>query len=179
MDRHAEQVVRGEARVGARRGFSLAALLLTLASGCVSSGQVTPDPGISSPQVSQVVGMWNNQVLAGVDPAHNGAPMYGLAGRVFLFSPGMRENLIADGNLVVEMWATLPEQPQGPPVRLESWEIKKELLNGACLRKDIGGQGYTLNLPWPSYRPDLSQVHCGFVTSRRRVCRSTPRAWWC
>ena len=153
MDRHAEQAVRG----GARRSFLLAALLLALASGCVSSGQLTPDL-VNTNQVSQVVGMWNNQVLIGVDPAHNGAPMYGLAGRVFLFTQGMREFLLADGNMVIEMWATLPEQPQGPPVRLESWEIKKDLLNSACLGKDGWGQGYTMNLPWPSYRPDLAQV---------------------
>ena len=153
MDRHAEQAVKG----GARRGFSLAALLLALASGCVSSGQVTSDL-VTTNQVSQVVGVWNNQVLIGVDPAHNGAPMYGLAGRIFLYSAGMDRNLYSDGNMVIEMWGTPPEQPQSPPVRLESWEIKKDILNSACLRKDGFGEGYTLNLPWPSYRPDLSQL---------------------
>jgi hypothetical protein len=154
MDRHANRSLS----VGARRAFGLAALLGALASGCVSSGQLTPDVGVSTTRVSQVVSLWNNQVVAGVDPAHDGAPMYGLAGRVFLFGTEMREFVIADGNLVVELWATLPEQPQGPPVRLESWVIKKDLLNSACLAKDGCGQGYTMNLPWPSYRPDLKQV---------------------
>jgi hypothetical protein len=158
MDRHAEQAVNnGAARVGARRGFPLAALLLTLASGCVTMGELTPD-AVPANQVGKVVGMWTNQVLNGVDPAHQGAPMHGLAGRVFLYPVDMSANLIADGNLVIEMYATLPEQPQGPQVLLETWELKKETLNSVCLRRDGFGEGYTMNLPWPSYRPDISQV---------------------
>ena len=155
MDRHAQQVV---ARA-ARGGRVLAALLLALAGGCAGSAQLvsalTDKP---APPVTQVVAMWNNQVITGVDPAHNGTPMYGVAGRVFLFGADLKENLLADGKLVVELYATPPEQPQGPPVMMQSWEIKKDILNSVYRRTDGIGQGYSLSLPWPNYRPDIAQV---------------------
>jgi hypothetical protein len=137
----------------------LVALLLALAGGCAGSTQLvsalTDKP---APPVTQVVAMWNNQVITGVDPAHNGTPMYGVAGRVFLFGADLKENLLADGKLVVELYATPPEQPQGPPVMMQSWEIKKDILNSVYRRTDGIGQGYSLSLPWPNYRPDIAQV---------------------
>src|SRR5207302_10119776 len=32
--------------------------------------------GTETPSVAQVVAVWNNQVVTGVDPAHHGAPLY-------------------------------------------------------------------------------------------------------
>jgi hypothetical protein len=157
MDRLSQQAVVSGARAGARRGFALAALLLAMASGCVSSGQLVPNLG-DKPPVAQMTAVWSNQLMAGVDPTHNGAPMVGLAGRVFLYGPELKDSVLADGKVVVELYAPPPEQPQAPPVRMEVWEITKDKLNGVCLRKDFFGQGYTLNLPWPSYRPDITQV---------------------
>ena len=108
MDRCTDEVVVSEARGAARRGTALAGLLLALAAGCNGSGQLVPDVTAKpSPPVALVVAIWNNHVVAGVDPAHNGAPMYGLAGRVFLYGPGQQENVVADGKLVVELYATL------------------------------------------------------------------------
>jgi hypothetical protein len=158
MDCAAEQVVGDGTRGLVRRGCGLAALLLALASGCVSSGQLLPDASPGTPPVNQVVAVWNTQVVAGVDPAHDGAPLYGVAGRVYLYGTDQRDFLIADGKLILELYAVPPEQPQGPAVRMQAWEIKKEILNGACLRRDGFGQGYTLNLPWESYRPDITHV---------------------
>jgi hypothetical protein len=157
MDCHAETAVgTGGA---ARRGIALAALLLTLVSGCVSTDQLVTDLVGNSPStVTQVVAFWGNQLMPGVDPVHNGAPLYGIAGRVYLFGPGLGENLVADGKIVVEMYGMVPEQPQGPPALLESWEVKKDILNGVCLRRDGFGAGYTLNLPWEHYRPDVTHL---------------------
>jgi hypothetical protein len=157
MVRHAEQALTGGPRGVARRGIALVALLAALMSGCTSSGQLVPDLGPGPAPVVQLIPVWNNHVLTGVDPTHNGAPMCGLGGRIYLCGPDMRY-VMADGKLVVELWAVPPEQPQGPAVRMEWWEIKKEILNQACLHTDAFGQGYTLNLPWPSYRPDISHV---------------------
>jgi hypothetical protein len=157
MDGHAEQAVSMVGRVAARRGIALAALLLTLASGCVTPEQLAPDL-VTSPTVTRVAAIWSNHLMPGVDPAHNGAPLYGIAGRIYLFGPGLGENLVADGKVVVEMRGVVPEQPQGVPVLLETWVIKKDILNGVCLRKDGFGTGYTLNLPWEHYRPDVTQL---------------------
>jgi len=138
----------------------LASLVLTLIVGCAGSHSMVGGPAETpSPAVAQILAIWNNQVITGVDPAHNGAPMCGLAGRVYLCGAGMREFVLADGKLVVELYGPPPPgQPQGAPVRMEVWEIKKELLNSGYKRNDGVGQGYSLSLPWPSYRPDIAQV---------------------
>jgi hypothetical protein len=129
-----------------------------MAAGCTTTGQQLVTNLADKPAVTQMTAVWSNQLMSGVDPTHNGAPMVGLAGRVFLYGPELKDTAIADGKLVVELYATPPEQPQAPPVRMEVWEITKDKLNGVCRRKDMFGEGYTLNLPWPSYRPDICQV---------------------
>jgi hypothetical protein len=147
------------ALVSRARAAVLLAGLLALAPGCANPAQVVPAlVDRPAPPVAQVVAIWSPQVVAGVDPAHNGAPMYGLAGRVFLFGADFKDNLLADGRLVVELYAAPPGQPQAPAVKLETWEIKKEILNGVYRRTDGVGAGYSLSLPWPSYRPDITQV---------------------
>lgn len=160
MDRVPHEAAVSGARAAARRGTFVAALLLAVAPGCVSSGQVIPGLGESAqPPVTVVAAYWQNQVIFGVDPVHNGAPMAGLSGRVCLFDKDVKDTRTADGRLVVELYAAPPEHPQGPPVRMEVWEISKETLNAQCLSKDrFGLGGYALNLPWPSYRPDIGQV---------------------
>jgi hypothetical protein len=135
--------------------------VVALASGCAATGQqlaasVTADK--PAPPVSRVVAIWSNQIVTGVDPAHGATPMYGLAGRVLLLSADLKENLLADGRLVVELYAPPPGQPEAPPVKMESWEIKKDILNSVYQRTDIAGRGYSLSLPWPSYRPDITRV---------------------
>ena len=42
---------------------------------------------------------------------------------------------------------------------MELWEIKKDILNSVYKRTDGIGPGYSLSLPWPSYRPDITEVH--------------------
>ncbi len=148
--------------------MGVAALLLTLACGCASSqGSHTTTlpafvPGFTEtpgPAVTTLAAVWNPRVISGVDPAHGGAPMAGLAGRVWLFNEDLKENPLANGKLVVELWAQPPGQPQAQPVRMEVWEIKKEILNSVYKRTDSIGPGYSLSLPWPSYRPDIAEVH--------------------
>jgi hypothetical protein len=159
MDCSRQQAAVSDVRGGARRGTILAALLLAVASGCANTGPLIPWLGEkASPPVTQVAVIWKNQVLTGVDPLNNGAPMAGLSCRVFLFGPDEKDYLLAQGKLVIELYATLPEQPQAPPTSMGRWEIGKEILNSACLRKDSLGLGYTLNLPWEKYRPDIRQL---------------------
>jgi hypothetical protein len=160
MDRHADRSVSNEAWGRAGRGFAFAALLLALVSGCVGTGEFMTDvaaAGHSAP-VTKVVAVWHNQVIAGVDPVNHGERLCGLAGRVYLFGEDLATNPLADGRLVVELYAMLPEQPQGPPVRQGQWVIERTTLNAQCLKKDPFGQGYTLNLPWPAYRPDITRL---------------------
>jgi hypothetical protein len=106
-----------------------------------------------------------------------------LTGRLYLFGPQIDYPLAGDGSLIVELYAASPPaqpsptsaaQPSSPPPaelqRLERWELDKATLH-KLLRKDPIGWGYTLFLPWGSYRSDLTQV-------KLRVCyqpqRGTP-----
>jgi hypothetical protein len=159
MDCQARPAVAKVSRAAFRGAALPGLLLLALASGCIGTDPFVV-PGLTdkptAPSVTQVVAVWKNQAINGIDPAHNGAPMHGLAGRVFLFGSDWR-NATADGRLVIELYGIVPGQAQ-EPVRLETWEIKKDILNGVCRRTDGMGLGYSLSLPWPGYRPDITQV---------------------
>ena len=131
------QPLSSEYRGEGRHWLALAPLLLTLACGCASSqgpqgshttGLPAVIPGLTetpAPAVTTVAVMWSPRVITGVDPAHNGAPMAGLAGRVWLFSSDFKENPIADGKLVVELWCPPPGQPQRQPCAWNSGKSRK------------------------------------------------------
>ena len=162
MDRTRQQVIRTGTPVAARRGTALAALLLMSVSGCIGDGQqfFMPDlPTGTQPRVAKVAARWDNGIVVGVDNVNRGAPMYGISGHVYLFSEGLKENLIAEGDLVCEMWGVIPEHAQNGPECLQVWHLKKDVLNREY-HQDGGsfGPGYALSLPWPGYRPDIAQA---------------------
>jgi len=131
-------------------------------SGCVGDGQFMPDLMSSPPppKVAKVGMMWDKGIRTGVDPANRGAPMYGVSGHIYLFSEGLKDNLAAEGDVVVEMWGIVPEHAQNGPECLQVWRLKKEDLNGVChqMTGSFGGPCYAVNLPWPGYRPDITQA---------------------
>jgi hypothetical protein len=98
-----------------------------------------------------------------LDPVNGGAPLGGLAGRMYLFGPdlpGTKELPMAgDGKVIVDLYDDRPMAAGGQPVALERWEFPPEVLR-LLLRKDVIGWGYTVFLPWvKTYRPDITQVH--------------------
>jgi hypothetical protein len=129
----------------------LLALLLT--SGCVSLGSYLSPGGPPKGAVCQVVATWNSKVVTADDPVHGGTPTPGLAGRVYLFGPQIDFPLVGDGGLVVDLY----DQTNGKPVMLEEWRFDAATL-GRLLRKDMIGWGYTVFLPWGTYRPDILRV---------------------
>src|SRR5205085_8747478 len=98
------------------------------------------------------------------DAANGGAPLRGLAGRMYLFGPDLPSGDVSppvsgDGKVTVDMYDDRPMLVGGAPVALERWEFPPEILK-QLLRKNGWGWGYTLFLPWvTSYRPDITQVH--------------------
>jgi hypothetical protein len=134
-----------------------AALLPLACCGCVTTmGEKTPgpnEPPIPTEQPCQVVAWWQPQVRFSPDPARQGANNAGLAGRVYLFGQEMAWPLIADGTLVVD----LCDDTNGQAVLLEEWKFDKETLKKQA-RRDAVGWGYTVFLPWGTYRPDISKV---------------------
>ncbi len=109
-------------------------------------------------EVAQVVTSWNNQVVYAPDPFRGGALHPGLVCRMFLFGPQIDKPRVGDGSLTVDLYDATPRGPNSEPVHLERWEINPETLR-QFLKQDIFGWGYTLVLPWGTYRPEITTVN--------------------
>jgi hypothetical protein len=140
------------------RRVTFAALLLA-AAGCTTTADLIPaiGDGPASGEVTQVSAVWHDQVLFSPDPANGGVMSPGLAGRLFFFGPNMGHPLAANGDVVVGLFDPTHLGPDGSPTALGTWKFEKAMLQ-QFLRHDTIGWGYTLLLPWPSYRPDIKQV---------------------
>jgi hypothetical protein len=155
---------------GARVGATALLPLILLAPGCLALDQCwtckdgPPKPG----QACQVVTTWSNKVHYVPDVLHDGVPMPGLAGRLYLFGPNIGFPMTGDGGAVVELYDDSTGAPNG--VLIERWEFDAPTLQ-KLLRKDIIGWGYTLFLPWGTYRPDITRVH---LTCRYEPAKGTP-----
>ncbi len=141
-------------RVGG--GLALALALVVSAVGCVETKSFLSPGGDCAPKgaVCQVAASWHNDVEMSPDPTHGGSPVPVLAGRLYLFGPQIGFPLDGDGQVVVEAYQ---ETPGVAPVPLERWQIGPDVLK-QLQRKDIVGWGYTLLLPWSSYRPEITQL---------------------
>jgi hypothetical protein len=91
------------------------------------------------------------------DVVNNGAPLVGLAGRVYLFGQALGHPVAGNGMAIIELQDLTHANAQTKPRLLERWEIDSVTLN-RLLRKDTIGWGYTLFLPWSTYRQDISKV---------------------
>jgi hypothetical protein len=130
-------------------------------SGCVSLG----DCGLSwvwrdgppRGEVCQLTAVWNHEIVYAPDPTHGGQITPGLTGRLYLFGEDLKYPLAEEGRIVVDLFDETPLAQGKPPVLLEEWRFDKE---GAkqLLRRDTVGWGYTLVLPWGTYRPDILQI---------------------
>jgi hypothetical protein len=144
----------------------LAAIVCTaalLTAGCVGLKPHALWPGHDAPagEPFQMAATWNPEVLFAPDPAQAGKASPGLTGRLYLFGPDAKYPLAGEGTLTVSLFDDRPLAEGKPAVHLEEWRIDKETLK-RMLRKDTIGWGYTLVLPWGTYRPDLTQVHLRF-----------------
>jgi hypothetical protein len=132
-------------------------LLVSLAAGCVGMKPLlwTED---QAKVPCQADSRWEQQVVYASDPTHGGVQTPGLAGRLYLFGPEPGKPLVGDGSLVVDLFDETPVAKGGQPKLLERWCIDKDTLKRLA-RNDFVGPGYTLFLPWGTYRPDIAKVH--------------------
>jgi hypothetical protein len=150
------EVLRAPCRRQPRRSFRTAvwASVLLLVTGCTCLDSFTcHDDAPPTGAVYQVVATWNNRVVVAPDPVHGGASTPGLAGRVYLFGPQVDFPLEGDGSFVVDLY----DDSGAKPVLREEWRFDRETLQ-KLLRKDMVGWGYTVFLPWGTYKPDAQQV---------------------
>lgn len=150
---------RGSARFLLLLGGVTAPLLLCLVflGGCVTVER--PPLWIDGPPTGapcHVVTTWKNQVYFAPDPTRNGEPSPGLVGRIYLFGKEVSYPIACQGAATVDLYDCTPVPGRGP-VLLEQWRIDKDTL-ARLLHKDGIGWGYTLFLPWGTYRPDLRNI---------------------
>lgn len=137
-------------------------LLMTLGwlllPGCrtVETSKVKPiEPGPAP--VHQAVTNWANQMIVTSDVVHQGAPLPGIVGRLYLVGPDQARFVKGDGKVIVDLYDVGQPGPDGKPKMLQRWEYDKSTLD-RLFRKDWLGWGYTLFLPWPDYQPDVKRV---------------------
>jgi hypothetical protein len=135
----------------------LVPLVLSLA-GCVDTGAFLV-PGFENMKATpcEVVVAWNPEVMTRPDPVNRGTPLPGLGGRMYLFGEGSDCPLPGDGSVVVDLYDRTPPHGANNTVPLEEWRIDRATLK-RLLRRDAVGWGYTLFLPWGTYRPDIREV---------------------
>ena len=111
-----------------------------------------PPPGAPS----QIVATWRPDVYYAADPAHGGVERPTLFGRVYLFGPELGFPMTGDGKLVVDLYeGAVPHGATG--TQLEEWRFDPATLKG-LLKRDMIGWGYTIPLPWSTYRADVTTV---------------------
>ena len=146
--------------------------MLVSALGCVHLPKTGSDEAMPHGAVCQVVATWNHQVVFAPDPTHGGTPTAGLAGRLYLFGPEVSFPLVEEGSLIVDLFDdTKPAADRsteaGQPLPLEEWRLDPSTLK-RLVKRDMIGYGYTLFLPWGTYKPEINQIHLKvrFVTAK-------------
>jgi hypothetical protein len=144
-----QKVIRGGVSLGL-------AALVSLAAGCVlpvrDGGPVSAAKVVEGGPM-ELAAKWQNEVRMTPDPTRGGAQTPVLAGRVYLFDmKGLP--MTANGTLHFE----LADPSQSPPKVLEQWSIDKVTV-AKMERRDTIGLGYSVILPWATFRPDLTRVH--------------------
>lgn len=139
-----------------RQGWVLAAAgpVLVLMAGCVTMDNKVPEAPPGTPV--QAWTRWQNYVITGSDPYHGGAPVPGLAGRLYLSDVKTAVPLIMTGKVEVRLYPDPPD-PKEPDRPLQVWQLDAETLKGK-LQRDVVGWGYSLLLPWVDYSPEVTRV---------------------
>ncbi len=146
-------------------------LVLILSVGCVGLDVFTVHTDDRpTGTVCQLVATWQDKVMFSPDPVHGGKPTPGIVGRLYLFGEEIGTPLVGDGSVVVDLYDDGPKADGGEPVMLEEWRLDAVTLK-KLLRHDPIGWGYTLFMPWGSYRPDIAQVH---LVLRYSPAKGTP-----
>lgn len=145
---------------GAGRYLLVGSLLLIFsATGCVTTGvhDLLGHHEKPADEICQVVVTWKNYVHFTPDPTKGGAPTPGIAGRMYLFGTSIDRPRVGDGGVVVDLYDETPLASGGQAIMLEQWRIDPVTLS-KLRRRDPIGEGYTLFLPWATYRPEIKQV---------------------
>lgn len=112
--------------------------------------------------VAAIVSTWQNHIDYLPDPTRNGAMGPGLAGQIFVFDPSDQPALLS-GSITVELQDETRRPPGVPPLKPERWTFTKDVIASLRSVDERFGPNYTIFLPWPTYRPDVTHVRISVV----------------
>jgi hypothetical protein len=117
-------------------------------------------------EICSVMSVWDKEVNYVPDPTHGGQPAPGLLGRLYLYDKDEKLPVEGEGALSVELYddAVLAGTP---PVLKEVWNIDQATMEKPFTKKDMMGPGYTLFLPWGTFRPDVTSIHLRVAYKRQ------------
>jgi hypothetical protein len=124
---------------------------------------VCPPPGhplakaATKPIATHMTVMWKNCIEYYPDPTQNGEKVAGVSGKLFLFDPDLNP-ATADGELTITLHDDTPRPAGIRGGASERWVIDADSLRRAATLDERFGRCYTLFLPWPSRRPDVTRV---------------------
>jgi hypothetical protein len=101
--------------------------------------------------------MWKSRLGHFPDPTRNGEKVAGISGQLFLFGPNMKP-ASAEGELTITLHDDTPRPAGIPGGESERWVIGTDSLRRAAATDERFGPCYTLFLPWPDRRPDVTRV---------------------
>jgi hypothetical protein len=146
--------------------FGVAALVIVAGVAAAifyaSTGRIPPasqsggDADATAPTEPHLTGSWDNKLFRGMDPA-TGTYHIGLSGRFIVSGVGETEQEPLKGDVTVDVYELKPLDGGTEPKLLEEWLIESASLT-AFGKQEKEGFVLTLNLPWSSYRPDITAV---------------------
>ncbi|HEX3147069.1 MAG TPA: hypothetical protein VHR66_03245 [Gemmataceae bacterium] len=140
------------------------------------TNQGLPTTPAKSGEPARIAVAWNNKVIYAPDPTHGGDLVPGLLGKMWVFGPEEGVPLVIDGELIVGVWDLGPKAKGGQPALQEVWHIDNEAAKKFRKKDFMGGEAYTVFLPWSQYNVDIKQVNviARFNAAGGRSLVSTP-----
>jgi hypothetical protein len=144
-------------RSGRFFGMVLAGVACAAVSGCVilESGTLSTPPELPPEPVNEVLTIWDPSIRLVANSVNNGEPLPGLAGRIYLMNETVRRMVDARGSI----WVVIRDTTNGASNGQYAVKCEfKELDLRRMKRTDKVGDGYTVFVPWETYRPDIKQI---------------------
>jgi len=113
-------------------------------------------PEFKPASAGRLVSTWEKKINYAPDSSRGGAIIPGLVGRVYLFGPDIKDPVIGDGSLIIDLFDA-SSRGNEPPTMLEQYRFPAEVLRQFA-KKDIFGHGYSIFIPWATYRPDITHL---------------------
>lgn len=140
--------------------LSLAVVVLT-STGCLGTRRHTRNsdgtPKASESKAVELAVTCRKQVQYGVNPV-NQEPVPAIACRLYLFDSTGGEPITADGKVEIELYDDTGRNLEKQSQLIERWLIDNNMLKQSMVR-DAVGAGYSLTLPWSTYKPEITQIH--------------------